>query len=111
MKYRHYAPKAPVTVVRGQAEKTAQYIAQHLEPGVGVICFEDYVNLFPNCPLRSLGPRADKAEQARRLFEALRWFDSQDVTAILAQSPDADGLGLAITNRLNKAAGFCVIEL
>ena len=111
MKYRHYAPKAPVTVIRGEAERTAQYIAQHWKPGVGVICFEDYVNLFPGGPLRSLGPRGDQAEQARRLFEALRWFDGQDVTTILAQSPDSDGLGLAVTNRLNKAAGFHIIDL
>ena len=111
MKYRHYAPKAPVTVVRGKPEDTARYIAQHLEPNVGVICFDDYVNSFPGCPLRSLGPQDDKSEQARRLFEALRWFDTQDVTAILAQSPEQDGLGLAVTNRLNKAAGFHIIEL
>lgn len=110
MKYRHYAPKAPVTVVRGAPEETARYIKDHLEPGVGVICFEDYVNLFPGCPLRSLGPQGDMGEQARRLFDALRWFDSQAVTAILAQSPRDDGLGLAITNRLNKAAGFHIID-
>ena len=112
MKYRHYAPKAPVTVVRGDPAATARYIAQHLAPGVGVICFEDYVNLYPGCPLRSLGPQGDRAEQARRLFEALRWFDTQgDVAAIYAQSPDSDGLGLAVTNRLNKAAGFHIIDL
>ncbi len=111
MKYRHYAPKAPVTVVRGRPEETAQYIAQHIEAGVGVICFEDYVNLFAQVPHRSLGPAADQGEQARRLFEALRWFDSQAVTAILAQSPESGGLGLAVTNRLNKAAGFHIIDL
>ncbi len=112
MKYRHYAPKAPVTVVRGEPRETAAYICSHLRPGVGVICFEDYVNLFPGCPLRSLGPEGDLSEQARRLFEALRWFDGQaDVTAIYAQSPDSGGLGLAVTNRLNKAAGFHIIDL
>lgn len=111
MKYRHYAPKAPVTVVQGAPPATAQYIQDHLTPGVGVICFEDYVNLFPHAPLRSLGPQADQVEQARRLFEALRWFDTQAVTAILAQSPQDDGLGLAITNRLNKAAGFHIIRV
>ncbi len=111
MKYRHYAPKAPVTVVRGDPADTARYIARHLAPGVGVICFENYVNLFPRCPLRSLGPAGDLPEQARRLFEALRWFDSQDVTAIYAQSPADGGLGLAVTNRLNKAAGFHIIDL
>lgn len=111
MKYRHYAPKAPVTVVQGESDKTATYIQAQLRPGVGVICFEDYVNLFPNCPCRSLGPEGDLGEQARRLFEALRWFDSQSVTAIYAQSPTADGLGLAVTNRLNKAAGFHIVEV
>lgn len=111
MKYRHYAPKAPVTVVRGEPEATARYIKDHLDSGVGVICFEDYVNLFPGCPLRSLGPREDIDEQARRLFEALRWFDSQAVTAIWAQSPRDDGLGLAVTNRLNKAAGFHIVDV
>lgn len=111
MKYRHYAPKAPVTVIRGAPERTAAYIKAHLESGVGVICFEDYVNLFPGCPVRSLGPQDDLGEQARRLFEALRWFDHAPVTAILAQSPKGDGLGLAVTNRLNKAAGFHIIDL
>lgn len=111
MKYRHYAPKAPVTVVRGEPQATARYIKEHLRPGVGVICFDDYVNLFPGCPLRSLGPQADQHEQARRLFEALRWFDHQAVTAILAQSPQDGGLGLAITNRLNKAAGFHIVDI
>lgn len=111
MKYRHYAPKAPVTVVQGEPARTAAYIAEHLEPNAGVICFEDYVNLFPGCPVRSLGPQADQSEQARRLFEALRWFDHSPVSAIWAQSPKSDGLGLAVSNRLNKAAGFHIIDL
>lgn len=111
MKYRHYAPKAPVTVVQGEPERTAAYIQAHLNEGVGVICFEDYVNLFSDRPVRSLGPQNDQGEQARRLFEALRWFDTQSVTAILAQSPKSDGLGLAITNRLNKAAGFHIVQV
>lgn len=111
MKYRHYAPKAPVTVVRGDPEKTAHYMKEHLQAQCGVICFEDYVNLFSGFPCRSLGPVGDLGEQARRLFEALRWFDSQSVTAIYAQSPQSDGLGLAVTNRLNKAAGFHIIEV
>ncbi len=111
MKYRHYAPKAPVTVVRGQPDGTARYIQAHLEPGCGVICFDDYVNLFPGCPVRPLGPWDDRAEQAHRLFEALRWFDHRDVTVIWAQSPAGDGLGLAVTNRLNKAAGFHIVDI
>lgn len=111
MKYRHYAPKAPVTVVRGSAEKTAQYIAQHLEPGDGVICFSNYVNLYDGFPVEDIGPAGDLPAQAQRLFQALRAFDSLPVRRIFAQSPSSDGLGLAVTNRLNKAAGFHIIDL
>ena len=111
MKYRHYAPKAPVTVVRGEPEKTAQYIARQLGEKSGVICFDEFRGCFPDCPVEAIGPAADQAEQARRIFEALRAFDRLDVTEIWAQSPGDAGIGLAVTNRLNKAAGFRIIEL
>ena len=57
----------------------------------------------------SLGPAADKAEQARRVFDALRSFDGTPVTAIFAQCPGEEGLGLAVANRLKKAAGFQIV--
>lgn len=115
MKYRHYAPKAPVTVVAGEAEKSAAYIAAHAASEDGIICFEEYIALFTGQtmtrPLMDLGPEGDKAEQARRIFDALRYFDHTDVPAIWAQCPDSKGIGLAIVNRLNKAAGFHIIQL
>ena len=111
MKYRHYAPKAPVTVVTGDPAASAQYIQAHLPEGAGVICFTEYKVLFPGRSIHDLGPAADKEEQARRGFDALREFDHEPVTAIWAQCPDAAGLGLAVSNRLKKAAGFHVIEV
>lgn len=111
MKYRHYAPKAPVTVVCGNPEKTAQYICEHLPQNAGVICFTEFESLFLDHPVQTLGKSADKEEQARRVFDALRAFDSLPVTAIFAQCPDTSGLGLAVSNRLKKAAGFCVVEV
>lgn len=111
MKYRHYAPKAPVTVVSGDAQGTARYISAHLQPGDGVICFSDYVNLFSGFSTQAIGPADDPQEHARHIFEALRAFDHEAVKRIWAQSPDATGLGLAVTNRLNKAAGFHIISL
>lgn len=59
----------------------------------------------------NLGPAGDKAEQARHIFDALRRFDHTNVPAIWTQCPDASGIGLAIANRLNKAAGFHIIDL
>lgn len=111
MKYRHYAPHAKVTVLTGDSVKTAQYIRQHITPGGGVICFDEYAALFPDCVIHQLGPEGDQAEQARRVFDALREFDHTKVTEIYAQCPEETGLGLAVGNRLKKAAGFHVVNL
>ena len=110
MKYRHYAPKAPVIVVSGAPEASAQEILRRVGPESGVICFEEYLPLFEKQRVQSLGPSQDKQTQAQRVFDALRAFDSETVTEIYAQCPDNQGLGLAIGNRLKKAAGFHVIE-
>ena len=115
MKYRHYAPRAPVTVVTGAPGESAAYIAAHAAPGDGVICFDEYLPLFTERsaarPVMDLGPAGDMEEQARRIFDALRAFDHTEVAAIWAQCPDSKGIGLAIANRLNKAAGFHIIEV
>ena len=111
MKYRHYAPKAPVTVVKGDAAATAAYIQAHLGAGEGVVCFDEYAGLYAGHAVEKLGPAADKAAQARNVFDALRAFDGTDVTAIWSQCPDEGGIGLAISNRLNKAAGFHIVDL
>ena len=109
MKYRHYAPKAPVTVVTGPAEASAQTILQMVKPGDGVICFDEFAELFKEQEVECLGPSQDKRIQAQRVFDALRAFDSKDAAQIYAQCPDSQGLGLAISNRLKKAAGFKTI--
>ena len=111
MKYRHYAPKAPVTVVKGDPKETAGYIVGRMGEKSGIICFDEYKGCFRGHPVETLGPTVDQAAQARHIFEALRAFDHLDVTDIWAQSPMDTGLGLAVTNRLNKAAGFHIIEL
>lgn len=111
MKYRHYAPKAPVTVVTGAPGRSAQEIRRRIGPGSGIICFDEYVSAFAGHKVQSLGPSSDKTVQAQRLFDALRAFDSdQTVTEIFAQCPDNRGIGLAINNRLKKAAGFHLVD-
>lgn len=111
MKYRHYAPKAPVTVVQGEPAAAAACIRAQVKPGAGVICFDEYEGLFSDCAVRRLGPAGDKATQARNVFDALRYFDGTDVAEIWAQCPDEADIGLAIANRLNKAAGFHIITV
>ena len=110
MKYRHYAPKAQVTVFTGAPEASAREIARRAGPTTGIICFDEFAHLFPTQEVHTLGPSNDKLAQAQRVFDALRTFDNSDVTEILAQCPDSRGLGLAVGNRLKKAAGFHVVE-
>ena len=110
MKYRHYAPKAPVTVITGTPGASAAYIAAHLTKHSGVICFDEYAPLFEGHTIHRLGPAGDKLAQAQHVFDALRTFDGTDVTEIFAQCPDEGGLGLAVGTRLKKAAGFHVVE-
>ena len=110
MKYRHYAPKAPVTVVQGAPAQAARYIRRHIGDADGVICFNEFVPLFEGHPVEPIGPADDPAEHARRVFDALRYFDGTDVQRIWAQCPDPVGIGLAVSNRLNKAAGFHIVQ-
>ena len=65
MKYRHYAPKAPVTVVTGEPERSAAYIAAHAGPGDGVICFEEFLPMYAGGarPVMSLGPAGTRGSR------------------------------------------------
>ena len=110
MAYRHYAPHAPVTVVAGEPERSAAYIQSRATPDTGVICFDEFADRYPEQIVEKLGSMTDKAAQAHRVFDALRAFDQTEVKEIYAQCPDPSGLGLAVGNRLKKAAGFHVVE-
>lgn len=111
MKYRHYAPKAPVTVVRGAPDATAAYIRAHADAHTGVLCFDEYAEQFHGLTVETFGSAHDLSAQAQRVFDRLRAFDDTAVTAILAQCPDDTGLGLAVANRIKKAAGFHIVEV
>ena len=106
MKYRHYAPKAPVTVVTGAPRASARRLLASLGERDGVICFDEFAPLFAGHIVHRLGASGDKLAQSQRVFDALRTFDETKVPAIWAQCPDSAGLGLAVGNRLKKAAGF-----
>ena len=110
MKYRHYAPAAPVTVVTGTPAKSAQYIRSQLNGDCGVICYDEFLPLFSAVTARPFGSMQNRREQAQRVFDALRSFDATPVKQIFAQCPDTTGLGLAVANRLKKAAGFHTVD-
>ena len=108
--YRPVADAIRTMVVRGAPADAARYIRRHIGDADGVICFNEFVPLFEGHPVEPIGPADDPAEHARRVFDALRYFDGTDVQRIWAQCPDPVGIGLAVSNRLNKAAGFHIVR-
>lgn len=113
MKYRHYAPSVPVVAVCGAPEATANYLLSKLSDDIhaGFICFNEYSDMFPSELTVSIGVCGANDDHARGLFDALRRLDALKVDIIYAQCPDERGIGLAVSNRLKKAAGFSIINV
>jgi len=109
MKYRHYSPKSPLTAVAGLPDDTAKYITAHMDNDSVALMFDDYYFSHPN--VISFGHSRDFSAQAARLFDALREADGIGSSVIYAQVPQEDGLGLAVANRIKKAAGGNLVML
>lgn len=111
MKYKHYAPKARVVLLRGSDEAFADYVNENSVSGCAALCYEEDIDIL-NCRTFSLGKRDDKNAQAHVLFNSLREIDDDSETKLVfARCPDTDGVGMAVYNRLIRAAGFEVIDL
>lgn len=110
MKYKHYAPSARVILVKGSREAYTAYVNAQTAEKTVALCFdgeEDAITI----PCLTYGPRNDAAQQAHRLFEALRRLDDEGVRVAYTACPSTDGVGLAVYNRLLRAAGFEVVIL
>ena len=117
MKYRHYAPKANLKIIRGKNEKTIEIITEMLENyieknnDVAIITTDENLNKFDKGNVISLGSEKNLSEIAKNLFEALRKCDDIGVQYILCQGFEEKGVGVAIMNRLSKAAGYDIIDV
>lgn len=127
MKYRHYAPKAPVTLLAGAPEKTAAYLRRILAqepkdetaPRIGLLLTEETWALLQNetgdwqetyyC--RNLGSYHHPKEIGRRLYDELRRCDQEGVRKIYVEACTRQGSGAAVMNRLVKASGHHVVDL
>ncbi|MBR6793950.1 MAG: threonylcarbamoyl-AMP synthase [Clostridia bacterium] len=107
MLHRHYAPKAPMTIITGDAEAVCAAIQRNLTEETWVLSFDEYLDRFPRA--LSFGSEKDALSQSAALFEALRRFDSLPCKKIYAMYPDGEGVGLAVRNRLLRAASFQII--
>lgn len=124
---RHYAPRARVTVIEGDADAARRHalaeIRRRVAAGVSLAVLapeEDILHLrgawddtagTRRVVFRAYGSRSDAPRCARELFDALRAVDRPDVDEIVAIAPDAPGIGLAIRDRLMRAAEGRVVRV
>ena len=109
MKYKHYAPAADVILVKGSTAAYGKYLQENRNPGEYAMCFEEDLPLVES-PALSYGGAEDHTTQAARLFDLLRELDRLGAKRVYVHAPRVDGVGLAVYNRLIRAAGFHIVE-
>jgi L-threonylcarbamoyladenylate synthase len=117
MKYTHYAPDAAMTILKGELPMVVQAI-QHLADEqtklgklVGILATEETKHSYHAGVVISMGSRSNLYMAAAAIFDALRQFDKQKVDVIYAEALSEENIGMAVMNRLKKAAGFHIIEI
>lgn len=113
MKYKHYAPRAQVYLLKGDADKIAEFLAKKLaeNENTGVLCFDEFASKLNGKYIVPFGKKSDERAHAKRLFKALRYFDGTGVNIIYATSVGTEGIDLATYNRMLKASGYTIIEV
>ena len=116
MKYRHYAPKAKLMIVEGNireeilAIRQLAYAAHREGKEVGIIATGETVQFYNYGIVKNIGTRENENTIARNLYRVLREFDEEDVDLIYSESFAMNGIGKAIMNRLEKAAGHMHLQ-
>jgi L-threonylcarbamoyladenylate synthase len=106
MKYKHYAPKAKVVVVNGSTSQYERFV--NTQKDAWALCFDDDNVIIPKV---TFGKENDDLSQARELFDALRKLDELGAKKVYARIPNKNGVGMAVYNRLIRAAAFTIIDL
>ena len=110
MKYKHYAPKAKVTLLRGEGDKFCRFLNEQKEEGIAALCFDEDVEDL-TVPVLTLGSVQTPKDWMHRLFSQLRKADELGYEKVYAHCPPKEGEGLAVYNRLIRAAAFDEREL
>ncbi len=109
-KYRHYAPRARLSLLLGDGDRYRQALAREARPGLWALCFAGEEAGLP-VPAISYGRQGDSASQSAGLFAALRRLDEVGAAEVLAHCEAPNGPSLAVYNRLLRAAAFRVVQL
>jgi len=117
MKHRHYAPEAEMVIVEGKFDKVIRKVQElassYMAEGkrVGILATDESLSNYSADVVKSLGSRGDLTIIAKNLFRLLREFDEEKVDIIIAEGITPQGLGLAVMNRLRRAANFNIIKV
>ena len=117
MKYRHYAPKAQMTIVMGEQKaveaKINELAAAAVSEGklAGIIATDESMGNYTCGMIKSIGKRSSEDTVAHNLFAVLRDFDEAGVDCIFSEGFEEEGIGRAIMNRMRKAAGYNIISV
>lgn len=112
MKYRHYAPNAPLVLLSGEDDRVLAFLQQEQALGnCAILCYNEEAAFLKPKNLLPIGERKDLAAQARQLFGSLREADHTDADIIYAHLPPMEGLGLALYNRMIRAAAHTVKQI
>jgi len=115
MKYRHYAPRAPLILIDGSVEALTNYIKHTEHTKIAVIAYDEDVCVIsehlPKVRVYSFGSSSDAYTQAHKLFSLLREADREDFDEIYAPLPKTTGVSLALYNRMIRAAAHKIIRL
>ncbi|MDI6600452.1 MAG: L-threonylcarbamoyladenylate synthase [Thermoanaerobacteraceae bacterium] len=116
MKYTHYSPDAEVVIVSGPSDMVVREInrlsKEDMANGkkVAVLASDETKGLY-DIMVIPIGSKEDKLSISGNLFAALRKLDDMGIDKAYAEAVDEEGLGLAIMNRMKKAAGYRIIKV
>lgn len=116
MRYQHYAPDGQVTLVEGdeaQVVNVMRLLCQQAKKNgyhACVMCFTEHMEALADCSPHDIGSRDNVAQVAQRLFDTLRRLDAEGMDVIFSEVVPPEGVGLAVMNRLGRAAAFRSIQ-
>ena len=111
MKYKHYSPNANIIILNCSSKKYIEYVNKKSAKNVAALCYDEDTP-FLNVKTISMGSNLDVEEQANKLFNSLREIDKDDtIDTVYSRCPIQEGVGIAVYNRLIRAAGFEVINI
>jgi L-threonylcarbamoyladenylate synthase len=112
MKYRHYAPSVPLILIDGESRNVLEFLKkEQIEKKCAILCYHEEAASLNQDNIIDIGLSSDLETQAQVLFTALRDADDLGVDVIYAHLPSRDGIGLALYNRMIRAAAHTVIKV